>query len=901
MSATHLNSFLLKITNRCNFKCSRCYFRHQADQSYKSRPKDMGLDLVALFAERLGEYAHTRKLAAINIIFHGGEPLLLGPQYLDEATQIISRRLPPDCKPIFSLQSNGSLLNQEIIDTLRRSKISVSISLDGNRSAQDRHRVFADGSSSFDVVVRNIKTLLHDSIAEDLFSGILAVVDLRDDPLQTFDFLASMTTSGVDFLFPDGTHENPPPGITTHNFKVNSDYAKWLIPIFDKWFARGVRKPSIRLFENILTLILGGRSNVEGLGEQCLSLLTIETDGEIRDSDILSVAYEHAARFGRGAYLESDSLVNLIDSAAFRAQQTLYLPTSLSVDCQACCWCTICGGGLLPHRFSGQKQFNNPSIYCGNLKSIFAHVRAKLLSLMPPGHTISGESNVTIDSVNRMDQVSDYLRKWDFSLDSYDKNLQIVKGPNGNISESGKVDEPIAASLTPAHPMFFDCIEKDIRDLVTILIEDMDCITYSSCQGHQRLDGSLIRPRNVGILCRDETEQLSLTDFLKSVVTSSEADQPSILNDWLESGNDLYRTVEIVFECDSSRSETYWATIEKRYNHFVQYLKRASSLNYKFEMDISVKATKQISNELKSILCDCKYSSISLKHGKLAVKDCRPFYRNEALSLLHQARRRTGSAIVNNHAWGLLSWVLSAAQLLNSNPVAGIHLIHIDYHSDLASPRLYSRGRERTLVDYFTRESVDLWDSDSVAKAIRSTAIGPGSFILPFLYANRERKCKIDLIVPSSPSYDGDKFNGSGWSIGIDGPPLPGIPDKTLRLEPCPSDRQGNLKIACRPISDVQLEVDFDRYIVILDIDFDFFSNRLAGSSDWSASPGWHPDFKTRSVLFEQVEDLLGEILAKGTPHATTLAISPDFCPKSIRFEVFNRLDSFFSKTGQGS
>lgn len=859
----------------------------------------MGLDQVRLFAESVGEYACARKLDSLNILFHGGEPLLLGPRYLGEATQIISRRLPPDCKPIFSLQSNGSLLDQKIIETLRRSGISISISLDGDRSAQDRHRVFADGSSSFEAVAGNIKTFLHDPAAGDIFAGILAVVDLRDDPIQTFDFLSSMTTTGVDFLLPDGTHENPPPGITNHDFKENSDYAKWLIPIFDKWFNRGVRKPSIRLFENILALILGGRSNVEGLGEQCLSLLTIETDGEIRDSDTLSVAFEHAARFGSGAYLGRDFLVDLIDSAAFRAQEALYLPKALSVDCQACYWRAICGGGLLPHRFSGERQFDNPSIYCGNLKFLFAHARAKLLSLMPPAHTISGESHATISSVNRMDRVSDYLRKWDFSLEPYDKNLQIVKGPDGNISESGKVDEPIAASLTPAHPMFFDCIEKDIRELVTILIEDMDCITYSSCQGHQRLDGSLIRPRNVGILCRDETEQLFLTDFLKSVVASSEADQPSILNDWLESGNDLYRTVEIVFECDPSESETYWATIETKYHYFVQYLKRASSLNYKFEMDISVKATngKQISNELKSILCDCKCSSISLKHGKLAVKDCRPFYRNEALSLLHQARR-SGRAIVNNHAWGLLSWVLSAAQLLNSNPVAGIHLIHIDYHSDLVSPRLYSRGRERTLVDYFTRESVDLWNPDSVAKAIRSTAIGPGSFILPFLYANRERKCKIDLIVPSSPSYDGDKFNGSGWSIGIDGPPLPGIPDKTLRLESCPSDRQGNLKIACRPISDVQLEVDFDRYIVILDIDFDFFSNRLAGSSDWSASPGWHPDFKTRSVLFEQVEDLLGEILAKGTPHAITLAISPDFCPKSVRFEVFNRLDSFFSKTG---
>ena len=144
----------------------------------------------------------------------------------------------------------------------------------------------------------------------------------------------------------------------------------------------------IRLFENILTLIVGGRSNVEGLGEQCLSILTIETDGEIRDSDVLSVAFEHAARFGTGAYLGRDCLIELIDSEIFREQEALYLPSSSSTECQdVLLACLYVVADCCPTGSAAERSFDNPSIYCGNLKFLFAHVRAKLLGLLSPDTT----------------------------------------------------------------------------------------------------------------------------------------------------------------------------------------------------------------------------------------------------------------------------------------------------------------------------------------------------------------------------------------------------------------------------------------------------------------------------------------------------------------------------------
>ena len=388
-----------------------------------------------------------------------------------------------------------------------------------------------------------------------------------------------------------------------------------------------------------------------------------------------------------------------------------------------------------------------------------------------------------------------------------------------------------------------------------------------------------------------------MREFLEKVLAESGLAQPRIFGDWLESGKGAFRTLEITFKDDPTDPAKYESSIEKDYRNFVENLKRACFSDNTMEIAIHVDPANsgQFLTELEQTFCDYKFSSISFKSGKLGVADCRPFYRSESLSLLHQARRGR-VAIVNNHAWGFLFWFLSTEHLLSSSPTAGIHIIHIDYHSDLASPRLYFCKRRKRFIDYFTREPVDLRDRDAIAKAIRSTAIGPGNFILPFLYLNRERKCKVDLIVPSIPSHDGDKFSGTDWSVETDGPALPGIIEKTLRLAPCIAGQHGNVEITCKPISDVQLELDFDRYIIILDMDFDFFSNCLKGSSDWLASPGWHPDFKTRSVLLGQAETLLSQLLQQGITHATTVSTSPDFCPAHVRVEAFQRLSAYLDK-----
>jgi uncharacterized protein len=64
----------------------------------------------------------------------------------------------------------------------------------------------------------------------------------------------------INFLLPHATWDSPPRRPVT-----DTDYAKWLIEIFDRWLAEGC--PSrIRTFDSILPTLRGGGSYTEALG-----------------------------------------------------------------------------------------------------------------------------------------------------------------------------------------------------------------------------------------------------------------------------------------------------------------------------------------------------------------------------------------------------------------------------------------------------------------------------------------------------------------------------------------------------------------------------------------------------------------------------------------------------------
>jgi uncharacterized protein len=359
-----ISTFLLKIASRCNLDCDYCYVYHSPDQSWRRRPKLMSERVLRQTIERVYEHVEGNNIEKISVVLHGGEPLLAGYDFLHKVFSLFSERIGP--KVEFGMQSNLTLLTPEIVALFSKYHAPIGISLDGPRASNDKHRLTHTGGSSFDDVMKGIQLLRSSVEGRQVFSGILAVMDLDHDPVETYEFFRSLEPRGIHFLLPDATHENYPPRKTSWE---ETPYADWLIRLFDYWWRQDEPIP-IRIFDNIVTLRLGGFSDDESFGLGIVDLLVIETDGAIEAVDTLKIDYEGAGDLGL------DVFNNTIDEAMIHPKISMrfHPEAQLSDACTKCEIVKICGGGYLPHRYSNDRLYSNPSVYCTDLKKLIEHI-----------------------------------------------------------------------------------------------------------------------------------------------------------------------------------------------------------------------------------------------------------------------------------------------------------------------------------------------------------------------------------------------------------------------------------------------------------------------------------------------------------------------------------------------
>ena len=115
---TPFREFVLKIHSRCDLACDYCYMYTMSDQSWRSMPVRMPLEIVDFAIERIAEHCRTNTLSRAHIILHGGEPLLAGAELLARLTTRLVMALPPFTVPVISMQTNGLHL------TTRKSRIA---------------------------------------------------------------------------------------------------------------------------------------------------------------------------------------------------------------------------------------------------------------------------------------------------------------------------------------------------------------------------------------------------------------------------------------------------------------------------------------------------------------------------------------------------------------------------------------------------------------------------------------------------------------------------------------------------------------------------------------------------------------------------------------------------------
>ena len=156
---SNASQLILILTEECNLRCKYCiYSDNYADYKTYSEKK-MTFEVAK---EAIDYYMELHEEKAINgyrdcgkICFYGGESFL--EFKLMEKIVNYCKRKKYDV--IYNVTTNGTIMNDEIINLIIHNNFIVSFSLDGTKSNHDRNRVFCDNSGTFDILMNNIRKL----------------------------------------------------------------------------------------------------------------------------------------------------------------------------------------------------------------------------------------------------------------------------------------------------------------------------------------------------------------------------------------------------------------------------------------------------------------------------------------------------------------------------------------------------------------------------------------------------------------------------------------------------------------------------------------------------------------------------------------------------------------------
>lgn len=215
-----LSRLVIHLTNDCNMRCQYCY----ANGGNYLSDRDM-MDKQTL--DKLLEVFFKEFDTINNIQFFGGEPLMNYP-LLEYACKKINQLAEDRGYTIgFGIVTNGTLIDKKFIDLVKKYKIQVTISYDGNPKVNDIMRRMKNGKGSSDIILEKAKWLKEETGEPNTIEATynqhhidnsISIMDVvnhiqKELPDTYIHLVPAGGTDETDFaienleIFPDSIHE----------------------------------------------------------------------------------------------------------------------------------------------------------------------------------------------------------------------------------------------------------------------------------------------------------------------------------------------------------------------------------------------------------------------------------------------------------------------------------------------------------------------------------------------------------------------------------------------------------------------------------------------------------------------------------------------------------------------
>ena len=353
----------------CNLACSYCFFLAK-EALYPGSKFRMSDEVLENYIRQL---ITAHRSPQVTVAWQGGEPTLMGIDFYRRAIELQEKYRKPGMTFENTMQTNGTLLDDEWCRFFKENNFLIGISIDGPRELHDAYRVDKKGNGTFDKVMKGLRLLQKHGVEYNVLTTVNRIN--ADYPLEVYRFLRDEAkTDWIQFIpvverIDEEGHALYQKRETVSDHSVLPEqFGSFLSCIFDEWVRNDVGRVFVQTFEASARRWLGLPSGMCVFEETCGIGLALEHNGDLYSCD----------HFVEPDYLLGNIMEKEILELAASERQYRFGKNKLDMLPQVCRECDVlfaCRGECPKNRFmttpSGEPGLN---YLCEGWKAFFHHI-----------------------------------------------------------------------------------------------------------------------------------------------------------------------------------------------------------------------------------------------------------------------------------------------------------------------------------------------------------------------------------------------------------------------------------------------------------------------------------------------------------------------------------------------
>lgn len=340
----------------CNINCDYCYLPN------RTSTRRMSMEVL--------EHAIAKTFASdlvkgdLTLIWHAGEPLAVPISWYQEALGVIRRIAPSQANITHSVQSNGTLINQNWCDFIKRERFSVGLSIDGPAFLHDAHRKTRRGVGTHEAAMRGLNLLRENGIPFHVISVITR--EALGHAREIYEFFESVGIERVGFNIEEVEANNASSTLDTGEDERVREFYETIFQL-----QKERRSMVVREFDAARHKILSGVTlrdfDFPWLNEQIrpFGIVNVDCEGNFStySPELLSMPVEPYGSFSFGN-VTRDHFLDAVETPKF--QQVLSdIQTGIKRCAASCAYYGYCGGGAPANKYYENGSFSSgQTMYC---------------------------------------------------------------------------------------------------------------------------------------------------------------------------------------------------------------------------------------------------------------------------------------------------------------------------------------------------------------------------------------------------------------------------------------------------------------------------------------------------------------------------------------------------------